>query len=186
MIRNHFSNDINDRILNIVGDIMPMIKDKYKCFNKTGRDWQYNLSKEYLDEIQNPLNVSGDKYFFKFNKALVRDSLVPLIQELYPNKKIRTSAHYHYPDKGYMGWHTNCKRPCRRMYITYASEDKKSFFRYLKDGEVITDYDDKGITIREFDIPKPPDYFWHCVGSECDRYTFGFRIKESDLNSSSK
>ena len=46
MIRYHFSNYINDRILNIVGDIMPMIKDKYKCFNKTGREWQYNLSKE--------------------------------------------------------------------------------------------------------------------------------------------
>ena len=55
-------------------------------------------------------------------------------------------------------------------------EDKKSFFRYLENGEIITCYDNKGITIREFNIPRPPNFFWHCVGSKCNRYSFGFKI----------
>ena len=109
-----------------------------------------------------------------------------LVQSAFPKKRVQLSGDFYYPPTGFMGWHTNNDQPYDRVYINYASADKKSFFRYLKDGEVITDYDDKGITIREFDIPKPPDYFWHCVGSECDRYTFGFRIQESDLSSSSK
>ena len=77
-----------------------------------------------------------------------------------------------------MGWHTNFKYPCKRLYITYASEDKKSFFRYRdpETGEIITDYDDKGITIRQFYVSRKPPYFWHCVGSDCIRISLGYRI----------
>ena len=61
-------------------------------------------------------------------------------------------------------------------FINQKWSDNKKIFRYLKNGEIVTSYDNKGITIREFDIPEPPNYFWHCVGSECDRYSFGFKI----------
>ena len=75
-----------------------------------------------------------------------------------------------------MGWHTNYDQPGHRLYITYSSENNKSFFRYRNRGEnqIMTDYDDKGITIREFLVPYKKPYFWHCVGSECDRISFGF------------
>ena len=92
--------------------------------------------------------------------------------------RVETSGHFIYPPTGYMGWHTNHTNPCTRLYITYATEDNKSFFRYRdrKTKEIITDYDNKGLTIREFFIPKHKPYFWHCVGSMCNRISFGFRI----------
>ena len=76
-----------------------------------------------------------------------------------------------------MGWHTNYKMPEERVYITYASEQGKSFFRYLEGDKVITDYDDKGLTVRRFAVSSKRPYFWHCAGSDCDRFSFGYRLK---------
>ena len=73
--------------------------------------------------------------------------------------------------------YTNHLDPCKRLYIVYADEDKRSFFKYEEDGKIITDFDDQGLTIREFDIPGSKPYFWHCVGSTCNRFSFGFRIE---------
>ena len=62
--------------------------------------------------------------------------------------------------------------------MTDATEDKKSFLKFQNPitKEIITDYDDVGITIRKFYVTGKPPYFWHCVGSMCDRFSFGFRI----------
>jgi len=183
---NYLGKDINKKILNIVQDIIPNIdtKGEYSLYpeNKTGRDWKYNTSKEYLNKNKKLIEATKEKYppvyqyLLSFEQKLIPNNLTSLVQELYPNKKINISGHWYYPNQGYIGWHTNCDRPSKRLYITYASENKKSFFRYLKNKEVITCYDNKGITIREFDIPEMPEFFWHCVGSECDRYSFGFKI----------
>ena len=75
-----------------------------------------------------------------------------------------------------MGWHTNHDTSEDRLYITYTDEDKKSFFRYYEDESIITDYDNKGITIRRFSVAGGPPFFWHCVGSKTDRYSFGYRL----------
>ncbi len=95
--------------------------------------------------------------------------------------KVDKRGAFYYPPTGFMGWHTNCGTPGERFYITWASEDKKSFFRYYDDekDEIITDYDDKGLTIRQFTIPTGKPYFWHCVGSECDRFSFGFLVNSN-------
>ena len=100
-----------------------------------------------------------------------------IIQNIYKSERVDIRNTIYYPPTGYMGWHTNCESPGERLYITWASEDKKSFFRYYdhEKDEIITDYDDKGITVRQFTITKSAPYFWHCVGSECDRFSFGFR-----------
>ena len=78
---------------------------------------------------------------------------------------------------GFMGWHTNSDNPCQRLYITWTPEGNKSFFRYLKGDEVITDYDDADFTVRMFDVTAQEPYMWHCVGSETDRISMGFAIK---------
>ena len=98
------------------------------------------------------------------------------MKELYPDRQVVGSGHYYYPKTGYMGWHTNSNQPDDRLYITYASEDKKSFFRYYVDGKVVTDYDNKGFNFRTFSLSDKEPYFWHCVGSECDRFSFGYRL----------
>ena len=78
-----------------------------------------------------------------------------------------------------MGWHTNHDNPLERVYITYATEERKSFFRYIDNGKMITDYDNKGITVRQFKVTDKPYIFWHCVGSECDRVSFGYTLNKN-------
>ena len=187
---NHFDTSTNNKIVNIVQDIIPNIditKVEYYPDNndETGRDWKYNTSKQYLDNNKTSIESKKEnyppvnQYLLNFGPELIPNNLFSLVQELYPDEKITVSGHWYYPNEGYIGWHTNCDHPnTKRLYITYASEDKKSFFRYLKDGEIVTCYDNKGITIREFDIPQIPEFFWHCVGSECDRYSLGFKIEK--------
>ena len=104
--------------------------------------------------------------------------ILPYVESIFPEDNVSIAGQYLYPPTGFMSWHTNHRFPCHRVYITYASEDKKSFFRYRnpETGDIITDYDDKGITVRKFFVPFFPPYFWHCVGSECDRVSFGFRL----------
>lgn len=176
----------NNKIINIVENIIPNIdiKGEYSLCpeNETGRDWKYNTSKKYLDRNKKLIEATKEKYppvyqyLLAFEQTLIPNDLISLVQKFYPHNKIKISGHWYYPNEGYIGWHTNCDRPSKRMYITYASENKKSFFRYLENGEIITCYDNKGLTLREFDIPKMPQFFWHCVGSQCDRYSFGFKI----------
>ena len=151
---------------------------------------EYSFQDDWINKLDNPcfndiINVAEEKNFMKFDKKLV-DTLLSKVKEVVGHDSVETSGHFFYPPTGYMSWHTNYTNPCPRIYITYASEDKKSFFRYRdrKTKEIITDYDNKGITIRRFFIPPAKNgYFWHCVGSMCDRISFGFRINpENEFN----
>jgi len=144
-------------------------------------DWQKFLEKESFDEIID--TSDDDSNIKKFDRRIAKWT-IPAIEKLTNLQNVFMSGSIIYPPTGYMGWHTNYKNPGRRLYITYASEDKKSFFRYKdpKTKEIITDYDDKGITIRQFDIMGKPPYFWHCVGSDCTRVSFGYRINPTPLD----
>lgn len=81
-----------------------------------------------------------------------------------------------YPSNGYMSWHTNSKAKGWRLYCSHAKEDNKSFFRYQdpKTGEIITSWDKKGWKFRIFSINEID--FWHCVYSETDRISLGYRF----------
>ena len=137
-------------------------------------DWMSNLDNPSFDAT---IDVANNKNFMKFDKEFA-NKLLSNVKKIIGHDRVESSGHFIYPPTGYMGWHTNHTNPCIRLYITYASEDKKSFFRYRdrKTKEIITDYDNKGLTIREFFIPKHKPYFWHCVGSMCNRISFGYRI----------
>ena len=76
------------------------------------------------------------------------------------------------PPNGYCGWHTNSNRKVQRVYLVWAKEDNKSFFRYqdLETGEVVTKWEKKGWQVNVFTPPT-----WHCVGSFTDRISIGFR-----------
>tara|TARA_Y100000114_G_scaffold157150_1_gene187439 strand:+ start:2825 stop:3388 length:564 start_codon:yes stop_codon:yes gene_type:complete len=146
----------------------------YKNY-KRKENWKDCIDNFQFNDI---IDVAENKNTLKFDKTLL-DPLLAKVKTVTGYDRIETSGHFIYPPTGYMGWHTNHTNPCIRLYITYATEDKKSFFRYrdMKTKKIITDYDDKGITIRKFFIPPSKyGYFWHCVGSMCDRISFGFRI----------
>jgi hypothetical protein len=89
---------------------------------------------------------------------------------------IEMSGHFWYPKGGFMGWHTNLRKPGWRMYVNYATEENKSFFRYRDPmtGEIVTSWD-KHWNFRLFIIDAALP-FWHCVHSETDRFSLGYKI----------
>ena len=196
--RNPFSKQINDQIASIVESYTESLKKalerpliigqgEQKRLDPTSITWEEYLSSSNLNQkIKEDragtytYDVSVEAFLYKFNKMDVPTyipKLLPIIKNLFPDKNVIRSGGFYYPPGGFMGWHTNCKSPDLRLYIAYASHANKSFFRYLnEEEEIVDDYDDKGITIRLFDIPKEPPHFWHCIGSDCDRYSAGFKI----------
>ena len=150
--------------------------------------WKDKLNRDALLKRYNrkdPLNTNDSSNIFHirpdtFNLDRPLTKIGRVLEHSY-NAKVILRGTFYYPPTGYMGWHTNCATPGERFYITWASEDKKSFFRYYdyEKDEIITDYDDKGLTVRQFKVPESEPYFWHCVGSECDRFSFGYMIDSS-------
>ena len=186
VVRNPFPPDLKEEIRKIVEPSILKIKRnvsvKYVNNAATFIDEKALIKQkeEHEFEIDAAKNRSNLKDFSKYLeriKSTAVDELTKILKDVYPSMRVRLSGSFLYPDTGYMGWHTNHLDPCKRIYIVYAEEDKRSFFRYEEDGKIITDFDDLGLTIREFNIPNTQPYFWHCVGSTCNRFSFGFRIE---------
>lgn len=139
------------------------------------KDWADKLTLEYLSSSN--VSISNETNMVSFEGLGVTQQITQLIQKIFPKQVVRPTGFFHYPPTGYMGWHTNRNDPCKRLYLTWTNEANKSFFRYIKDDKVITDYDDKGLTSRLFEVTGEPPFLWHCVGSETDRLSFGFSIR---------
>lgn len=78
---------------------------------------------------------------------------------------------FYCPPGGFCGWHTNSNSPGPRMYLVWAEEDNKSFFRW-KDpytGEIITKWEKKGWNVNKFVAP-----VWHTLASWTNRISIGF------------
>ena len=187
VIRNPFSPDLNEEIKKIIEPSIFKIKRNINVkyvnnaaifVDEKALIKQKEKSEFEIDAARSRTNLKDfSKYLERINSTAV-DELKKILEEVYIGMKVSLSGSFVYPDTGYMGWHTNHLDPCKRLYIVYADKDKRSFFKYEEDGKIITDFDDQGLTIREFDIPGTEPYFWHCVGSTCNRFSFGFRIEE--------
>ena len=178
----------------VIKPFIDVLKDN--PIKKVVPDWKKYISKESLDEIYDkdvPKNldknlirvvtrggepVESIEHGWTLSKLRFIDlaEIEWLVQSAFPKKRVQLSGDFYYPPTGFMGWHTNHDAPCERLYINYASADKKSFFRYFEGGQIVTDYDKIGMNARKFTCPGEPPYFWHCVGSECDRISFGFKL----------
>lgn len=150
-------------------------------------EWKENISHDKFLELNSRkriVDTNESKNMFKADQAGMANHINKIKDVLKNKYKVNVDLRgtFYYPPTGFMGWHTNFNSPGERFYVTWASEDNKSFFRYYDDekDEIITDYDDKGLTVRQFTIPTGKPYFWHCVGSECDRFSFGFLV-HSDI-----
>jgi hypothetical protein len=142
---------------------------------RTVKGWADKLTLEHLNSSN--ISISKETNMVSFEGLGVTQQITQLIQKIFPKQVVRPTGFFHYPPTGYMGWHTNRNDPCKRLYLTWTNEANKSFFRYIKDDKVITDYDDKGLTSRLFEVTGEPPFLWHCVGSETDRLSFGFSIR---------
>lgn len=135
-------------------------------------------SREYLmQRMQGDVAVAEHRNLYNFKQMHVNDALIPFVQQMYPDLYIKSSGFFVYPaNHGFMSWHTNSNAPGKRIYIAYAEQDCKSFFRYydMHNKQMITSWDAQGINAREFQVDNQ-DLLWHCVYAECNRYSFGFR-----------
>jgi hypothetical protein len=101
------------------------------------------------------------------------------IRGLFGSNEVEKSGETMYPpNHGYMGWHTNDNAPGYRLYLSYARQGEKSWFRYILDGKPHTAVDRAGWNFRLFKVGSPS--LWHCVYSETTRISIGFRIKENE------
>jgi hypothetical protein len=91
---------------------------------------------------------------------------------------ISSSGHFWYPAGSYMGWHTNSRVPGWRVYINYAEEPGKSFFRYRDPltKEIVT-LQDKEWNLRVFRITSEQP-IWHTVYSDTNRFSFGYMVHQ--------
>ena len=191
LIRNPFNEMEVKKILKYVVPCCEHVRDyawyQNEQFNRVEEvpEWRSRIDRDSLMQLykkENPLDRNNTKNLYSYhpNDLGLRSyvsKIKGVLEEKYKSKVTRRGTFY-YPPTGYMGWHTNCDAPGERFYISWASEDKKSFFRYYdyENDEIITDYDSKGITVRQFNIPDRAPHLWHCVGSECDRLSIGFRV----------
>lgn len=135
------------------------------------------ISEDDLKKITVDIPHAKDMWCYVIPNIRASEQLAERIASMvYPEKKlINLSGRFHYFQKNFMGWHTNSNQEGFRLYATFCEEDKKSFFRYQENGKVMTEMEDKGWNFRGFEVRKHNPY-WHCVYSDCNRYSFGFRF----------
>lgn len=177
-MKKNIDQSLSKEIEELAQNLVPQILYHYKLSGeKITKGCNWYTSESYLKQVNyGDIAIADFTNMFDFSTLGFTNKFTHLIQELYPNNAIKPSGFYLYPKSGFMSWHTNSNMPCKRVYITYADQGNESFFRYWDGANIITDYDNGGITIREFDIPTLPNKFWHCVGSNCNRFSFGFKI----------
>lgn len=182
----HLEND--ERLQHILKSFAEsIVRNKLKiqrppsCKVQTLFDPHY-IGLEYLEQLQSrsgdPLDTNEVSDIYYVDKQQIEQSkLLSVFWSHYPSHTMTLTGHFLYKPQGFMGWHTNAGAPGTRVYITYAVEGDRSFFRYQDPlTKVIHDSVDKqGWNIRTFSIdPSLP--FWHCVYSDTDRYSFGVKL----------
>lgn len=151
------------------------------------QDRLFELIRDFGNKDRGDEDVS--KYKIQYENLVSRDEIkdqaidyfkfIGLISE---SDEICISGNGYYPRNSYMGFHTNACQPGFRIYMNWASENRRSGLAYYKEG--ITDkveysFDRKGWNIRKFPTHADPHPFWHLVFSKCDRISIGFRIIEN-------
>lgn len=171
---------VNQRMLKLSAELDNVIA-AYKPLGKIVGSPEPNPKLSEADLLETILHkrdvlIAPNVHMYYMEHVKDETKLKQLAQALFPNSElISISGRFHYSKGGYMGWHTNSNMLGWRVYATRAEEDKKSFFRYYKNNKVHTEWENKGWNFRAFQVIKEQPY-WHCVYTDCDRYSFGFRF----------
>jgi hypothetical protein len=183
MVQTDLPVTLKDSIDKLFAEYIPLNEPIKECFYRekyenNNINPQYYLGKEFLF---NKSVVDGCEYQKLFHiiprtlsyRAELEDFL---LQKEFKLKGEEASGCFIYPKEGFMSWHTNFKRNDWRIYIVKSLEGD-SFFRYVKDGEIITENDPKGWSYRIFYVGDADNPYWHCVYGGSGRYSIGFRLQ---------
>jgi len=181
------SKTLSPKLLDVLLKCIPQINSEYSTqialhgniINLQDRV-KYTSDEYVIPLITNrkDIPVSTNKFLYHFN-SLNNGRIITELMKIYPTHSIIPSGSFYYPPGGYMSWHTNSDVPVNHLYITYADCDDKSCFKYYDSaaGQIISDFDKQGFNVRYFETCNVnKGLFWHCVVSDCNRYSFGFRI----------
>lgn len=140
----------------------------------------YDTEENSFGDLQTPSHLpdksNRNHYTKEFGETIV-NRIIEKMRSHY-GKRVEHRGTYSYHPGGRCGWHTNSNAPGKRIYLTWAEEDNKSFFKYFDNEmkQIVTKYDKKGWHVNEF-IISDEDLLWHYVGSETQRKSIGFLIK---------
>jgi hypothetical protein len=141
---------------------------------------EYYVSEAYLKDSK-LISVSKHKYLYNImtnTKCSEIEGLDNFINEQgFTSAEDSISGCFIYPENGFMGWHTNHTRNDWRMYIVNSIQGD-SFFRYVENEKIKTEYDPKGWSYRIFYVGDASNPFWHCVHGGSGRRSIGFRLKK--------
>ena len=101
-------------------------------------EWKDHISHDKFLELSSRkpiLDTNESKNMFRADKVGMDDHINEIKNVLKTKYQIKVDrrGQFYYPPTGFMGWHTNVGAPGERFYVTWASEDNKSFFRYYDD-----------------------------------------------------
>ena len=119
-----------------------------------------------------------DIEFDEKTKSLMK----PVIQELKNHWEVVELKNFlsWFKPKNYMGWHTNCRKVKHkdyRLYFVWCDEDNKSFFRWRDSmGKIHTKWERKGWNLNWFQLGNCENPTWHCIYSNCNRFSIGFQV----------
>lgn len=156
---------------------VPGINDDFVLVNKDLNTVQWNDSSLHMGIFNKLFHIAYPPMDLSKRVMTALENTTGLVMN-------QPRGNFLYPKGGYMGWHTNSDVPGLRVYMVYSPEEKSSYFKYVDrtdpdQPKIITDWDDKGWTIRAF-YPSglPMNYLWHCVAAiDAPRISFGYLLK---------
>jgi hypothetical protein len=99
---------------------------------------------------------------------------------------LSAAGQWWYPPGTYFGWHTNQGYPGWRLYLSYAEEPGRSFFRYRDPvgGEIVTSADGRW-DLRFFEV-SAERLFWHAIASDTHRFSVGWMVRPWSLRNAAR
>lgn len=134
-----------------------------------------NIVKGKKESFSNPIHSFDiDRRVSTYDRSLyIWESPPDTIIQLMTNLGGRLSGSWVYENGDYQGWHTNSSPLGQRVYLSWASEEKKSGMKFILNEKIVDSPDYQGWNLRAFTPP-----IWHCVYSECLRASIGFMFNE--------
>ena len=155
-------------------------QDPDKIINTDPDEEFYIVRRETFGDLQTPEGLQEKTNRYTYTRPFAEDILVRIIDKLkkhYNKSFVEHRGTFMYQPGGRCGWHTNSNAPGTRIYLTWAEEDNKSYFKYFDNetNQIVTKYDKKGWHVNKFIIPREGK-LWHFVGSDTNRKSVGFLI----------
>jgi hypothetical protein len=91
----------------------------------------------------------------------------------------------YYPEDGYMEWHTNCDAPGLGILFSWSDSGNGYFHYYNDKTKNFEKYQDnfgwnvKGCYMKDKLEGLETGNSWHCVNTNCERFTLGFLLSNS-------